>query len=69
VLAFVPLALFSRKERDADAAYRYPRFDPLVGNLWPLVSPWGVLFDWAEGLARRLGYGDGLELGEPYPEA
>src|SRR5215207_4185247 len=27
VLAFVPLALFSGKERDADAAYRYPRFD------------------------------------------
>src|SRR5215212_6446199 len=25
VLAFVPLALYSRKERDA--AYRYPRFD------------------------------------------
>src|ERR687893_1744045 len=27
VLSFVPLALFSRKERDADAAYRYPRLD------------------------------------------
>jgi hypothetical protein len=131
VLAFVPLALYSRKTPDTDAAYKYPRFDlfgvrwmrgiltsrllvdglrvlsvvvlfvvliaglvglqsgfniaptfvwvtwwvglsfctALVGNLWPLVNPWRVLFDWAEGLARRLGLRDGLELGEPYPEA
>src|SRR5215210_4512728 len=131
VLAFVPLALFSRKEGDSEAPYRYPRFDlfrvrllrtlltsrPLVaglhllsvtlfllviiaglvgiqsgfniaptfvwvtwwvglsfctafvGNVWPLVNPWGVLFDGAERLARRLGYRDGLELDEPYPEA
>ena len=130
VLAFVPLALFSRKERDADAAYRYPRFDlfrvPLfralltsrlltgglrllsvalffvvviagliglqsgfniaptfvwvtwwvglsfftafVGNLWPLVNPWTVIFDWVEGVVRRLSLRDGLELGQPYPE-
>src|SRR5215203_5625994 len=127
VLAFVPLALYSRKT--PDAAYRYPHFDlfgvpllrrlstsrllvgglrvlsvflffvvvisglvglqsgfniaptfvwitwwvgfsfftALVGNLWPLVSPWSVLFDWAEGLARRLGFRDKLELGEAYP--
>src|SRR5215213_5148244 len=127
VLAFVPLALYSRKT--PDAAYRYPRFDlfgvpllrrlltsrllvrglrvlsiflffvvvisglvglqsgfniaptfvwitwwvgfsfftALVGNLWPLVNPWSVLFDWAEGLARRLGFRDKLELGEAYP--
>jgi len=129
VLAFLPLALFSRKERDAP--YRYPRLDlfgirplkklltsrlltggvrllsvalffivviaglvglqsgfniaptfvwitwwvglsfftALVGNVWPLVNPWRVLFDWAERLARRFGYRDGLELDEPYPEA
>src|SRR5215203_5999885 len=127
VLAFVPLALYSRKT--PDAAYRYPRFDlfgvpllrrlltsrllvgglrvlsvvlffvvvisglvglqsgfniaptfvwitwwvgfsfftALVGNLWPLVNPWSVLFDWAEGLARRLGTRDELVLGESYP--
>ncbi len=127
VLAFIPLALFSRKERDT---YQYPRFDlfgipwlrkllnsrlligglrvlsvvlflvvviaglvglqsgfnfaptfvwvtwwvgfsfftALVGNLWPLLNPWSVLFDWAEGLARRVGFRDELELGEPYPE-
>jgi len=129
VLAFIPLALFSRKERDA--AYRYPRFDlfsvqllrtiltsrlltvglrllsvtlffvvviaglvglqsgfniaptfvwvtwwvglsfftAFIGNLWPLVNPWRVLFDWAEGLVRRLGFRNGLELDERYPEA
>ena len=44
-------------------------FTALVGNLWPLVNPWSVFFDWAEGLARRLGFRDRLELGEPYPEA
>ncbi|HEX7169507.1 MAG TPA: hypothetical protein VF206_01660, partial [Rubrobacter sp.] len=27
LLAFAPLALFSRKMRTADAAYQYPRFD------------------------------------------
>jgi hypothetical protein len=131
VLAFVPLALYSRKAQDADDAYEYPRFDlfgirwlrnmlssrlllgtlrllsvflffvvvisglvglqsgfniaptfvwitwwvgfsfftALVGNLWPLVSPWSVLFDWAGVLARRLGSRDGLGLGEPYPGA
>jgi hypothetical protein len=107
VLSFVPLALFSRKERDAP--YSYPRFDlfrirslrkvltsrlltgglrllsvslflvvviaglvglqsgfnfaptfvwvtwwvglslftAFVGNLWTLVNPWRVVFDWA----------------------
>ena len=131
VLAFVPLALYSRKAPAADAAYQYPRFDlfsvrilrailtspllvgglrvfsvflflvvvvaglvglqsgfniaptfvwitwwvglsfltALVGNLWPLVNPWRILFEWAEGLARRLGVRDGLELGELYPGA
>jgi hypothetical protein len=129
VLSFLPLALFSRKERDSP--YRYPRLDlfrirffkkvltsrlltgglrllsvalflvvviaglvglqsgfniaptfvwvtwwvglslftAFVGNLWPLVNPWRVVFDWAEGLVRRLGYRDGLEFDEPFPEA
>src|SRR5215210_771620 len=26
----------------------------LVGNLWELVNPWKILFEWAEGLVRRL---------------
>jgi hypothetical protein len=38
-----------------------------IGNLWPLVSPWKVLFEWADKLAYRLGVQKGLELGESYP--
>jgi hypothetical protein len=41
-------------------------FTALVGNVWPLVNPWKILFEWADGLARRL-LGVGLELHEPYP--
>ena len=41
-------------------------FTAFVGNLWPLVNPWAMLFEWADGLARRLG--GRLELHEPYPE-
>jgi hypothetical protein len=44
-------------------------FTAFVGNIWPLVNPWKVLFEWTEGLARRLGTGKGLELGETYPAA
>lgn len=40
-----------------------------VGNPWPLVSPWQVLFEWADGLSHRLRGGNGLELGEPYPRS
>jgi polyferredoxin len=40
-------------------------FTAFVGNFWPLVNPWGILFEWADELARRLG--TGLELHEPYP--
>lgn len=42
-------------------------FTAFVGNLWPLVNPWKVVFEWAESLARRLG--GGLQLGEPYPKS
>ncbi len=41
-------------------------FTAFVGNLWPLVNPWAMLFEWADGLARRMG--GRLELHEPYPE-
>jgi hypothetical protein len=44
-------------------------FAALVGNLWPLVNPWSVLFDWAEGLVRRLGLRGELELGAHFPGA
>ena len=42
-------------------------FTAFVGNVWPLVNPWKILFAWAEGLAGRLGFR--LEMGEPYPAA
>ncbi len=42
-------------------------FTAFVGNVWPLVNPWKVLFEWFETLVRRLGVGNGLELREPYP--
>jgi hypothetical protein len=38
----------------------------LVGNLWPLLNPWKILFEWADALARRIG-GAGLEASQPYP--
>ncbi|MDQ3328242.1 MAG: hypothetical protein M3506_06945 [Chloroflexota bacterium] len=42
-------------------------FTALVGNIWPLVNPWKILFEWADTLARRIGLGGGLELYESYP--
>ena len=42
-------------------------FTAFVGNLWSLLNPWKILFEWAEALVRRLKLGDGLELHEPYP--
>ncbi|HEX2182309.1 MAG TPA: hypothetical protein VHH10_08485 [Rubrobacteraceae bacterium] len=44
-------------------------FVALVGNVWPLVNPWKILFEWADGLTRRLGVEEGLELRVPYPAA
>lgn len=44
-------------------------FVAFVGNLWPLVNPWSILFGWADRLARRMGRGDGLWLGVTYPES
>nr|NIN64723.1 hypothetical protein [Anaerolineae bacterium] len=41
----------------------------LVGNLWALINPWKVLFEWAEDLYRRIGPGGELSRHLPYPEA
>jgi hypothetical protein len=43
-------------------------FTAFVGNVWPLLSPWKILFDWTDAFARRLRNGRGLELCEPYPD-
>lgn len=42
-------------------------FVALVGDLWALVNPLKVVFEWADGLARRLGVEEGLEGDAPYP--
>jgi len=38
----------------------------LLGNMWLLVNPWLILFDWADGLWRRLTR-RGLSFALPYP--
>ena len=42
-------------------------FVALVGNLWALVNPLKVVFEWADGLVRRLGVDEGLDGDAPYP--
>jgi hypothetical protein len=42
-------------------------FTAFVGNVWPLVNPWKILFEWTEALVRGLRVADGLELREAYP--
>lgn len=40
-------------------------FTAFVGNVWPLLNPWKILFERTDALARRLG--TGLELHKPCP--
>ncbi len=40
----------------------------LAGNIWLVVNPWLVLFDWAEALARRVAGWLRLSLDLAYPE-
>jgi hypothetical protein len=44
-------------------------FTALVGNLWELVNPWKITFEWADGLVRWLGLGKGLGPYLRYPAA
>src|SRR5829696_4709192 len=44
-------------------------FTAFVGNIWPLINPWQVLFEWTEGLARLVGLKRGLHLGGDYPQS
>ncbi len=39
----------------------------LVGNLWAFVSPWKILFEWAEGVYTRFRPGSRLSLNVEYP--
>ena len=38
-----------------------------VGDLWRLINPWRTVYDAANWLYRRLGWGSGLSLRLPYP--
>jgi hypothetical protein len=40
----------------------------LVGNVWALVNPWKITFEWAEGLYRRLDPEEELSFNRLYPE-
>ena len=40
----------------------------IAGNLWELVNPWKIIFEWADGIARNLGSGKGLGPYLPYPQ-
>jgi hypothetical protein len=39
----------------------------IAGNLWELVNPWKVLFEWTDGLARQFGGGKSLGPYASYP--
>ncbi len=39
----------------------------LVGNLWALLNPWKVIFEWVEGLYGAVSRGKRLGLGLRYP--
>ena len=40
----------------------------LLGNVWALINPLKIIFDWADALYRRLNSGDRLSLELSYPE-
>jgi len=39
----------------------------LLGNIWALVNPWSIIFDWVEGLYRHFKPIQQLDLGLEYP--
>ena len=41
----------------------------LVGNLWALINPWKILFEWAEGLYTTFRPGGSLSLNDEYPRS
>ncbi len=42
-------------------------FTIFIGNVWPLANPWKCLFEWMDGLGRRLGAKNGFNFGLRYP--
>ncbi len=41
----------------------------LIGNLWALINPWKIVFEWAEGLYTRFRPGGSLSFNDEYPRA
>ncbi len=39
----------------------------LVGNVWALINPWKIAFEWAQAFYRRLNPGGKLGFHLPYP--
>lgn len=42
-------------------------FAALIGNAWPVVNPWKIIFTWGDSLAAAVWRRDGLEIALPYP--
>jgi hypothetical protein len=40
----------------------------LLGNLWALINPWKITWEWLEGLFQRSNPGEALSLNLPYPK-
>ena len=40
----------------------------LLGNVWALINPLKIIFEWADALYRRFNPGDELSMGLSYPE-
>ena len=40
----------------------------LLGNIWALINPWTILFEWSEGIYSNLMRGSRLSLMRQYPE-
>lgn len=40
----------------------------LIGNVWLLLNPWLIVFDWADAMSRKL-FNHGLQLARPYPNS
>jgi len=39
----------------------------LIGNVWRLINPWKIIFDWMEWISRRLKFHPGLNFPINYP--
>lgn len=40
----------------------------LIGNVWSVLNPWRIIFEWSEKLYRQLGLGDTLSIQRKYPQ-